>query len=237
MPIFLGSVVLGVYLLAIKWILNRGLGEIGLRLHPGWWFNLLLGFSLAALGMLIVFLIEMKMGWLTIDQWIWQSIPLGAWLLVLLKTLLLYVYVALGEETLFRGYLLTGLKEAWGDKISLGVMSVLFAAIHLFHNKAGVLKWPLLIVLLMPFGLLLGYAYIETGSLWMPIGIHTAWNLIEFGLLNLMGWSNPNLIGALTQVEGPGWLTGTFDVSTGLLGLIPITITLTVIIYVGRSKT
>ena len=39
------------------------------------------------------------------------------------------------------------------------------------------------------FGLVLGYAYLRTGDLWLPIGIHFGWNwaLVVFGL-NVSGF-------------------------------------------------
>ncbi len=45
--------------------------------------------------------------------------------------LLVNVSVAIGEEAVFRGYLLTGLKSAWGKWAGTTLMRVIFGLFHL----------------------------------------------------------------------------------------------------------
>jgi hypothetical protein len=57
-------------------------------------------------------------------------------------------------------------------------------------------------------GLLLGAAYKWSGTLWVPIGIHWAWNFFQgpvFGFA-VSGNDTPSLIKPV--IEGPDWLTG-----------------------------
>jgi membrane protease YdiL (CAAX protease family) len=72
-----------------------------------------------------------KAGWLVVDSWNWQNMDLNAWIRVLCVGLLVNIGVAIGEETIFRGYLLAGLKTAWGNWIGLALMMVIFGLFHL----------------------------------------------------------------------------------------------------------
>ena len=132
---------------------------------------------------------------------------MDAWLRAAWVGLLVNVGVAIGEETIFRGYLLTGLKTAWGKWTALAMMMVIFGLFHLpayFEGgmRSGTLALGILLASL--FGLLFGLIYLRTGSLWLPVSLHFSWNFIETDLLNLTADStNPHLIGALTRLQNP----------------------------------
>src|SRR5207248_6836454 len=63
---------------------------------------------------------------------------------------------------------------------------VLFGLAHLGNQNATLLG----VVNTMAWGVLLGYAYVRTGALWLPIGLHFGWNftLPLFGV-NLSGFT------------------------------------------------
>ncbi|HPN36857.1 MAG TPA: type II CAAX endopeptidase family protein [Melioribacteraceae bacterium] len=104
--------------------------------------------------------------------------------------------VALNEEFYVRGYLLTNFSEViynknqkpnfsiyWG----LIITSCLFGILHYFNYNATIVSS----INLAFIGLLYGYAYVVTGSLALPIGLHLAWNFSQaqiFGL-NVSGFS------------------------------------------------
>ncbi|MBP7937667.1 MAG: CPBP family intramembrane metalloprotease [Phycisphaerae bacterium] len=83
----------------------------------------------------------------------------------------------IGEEVLFRGILQTGLAAliGWGRPSSRArwgailVTAVLFGMMH-----TGT---PHFVPALMLLGVLLGYTYERTGSLWVPIGLHMLFNI------------------------------------------------------------
>lgn len=85
------------------------------------------------------------------------------------------------EELLCRGALLYILLQRFGSKRAILTTSLIFAALHWMN--AGVWgDWiQLLLVFLFTFvmGLLLAYAYVRTGSLWMPLAIHLGWNWVQ----------------------------------------------------------
>ena len=73
------------------------------------------------------------------------------------------------EEVVFRGYIYPICKRHAGRIISTFVTSLFFAAIH--FNIPALL--PLFI-----FAIFLTIAYEVTGSIWVPISIHTCFNAI-----------------------------------------------------------
>lgn len=77
----------------------------------------------------------------------------------------------LTEELLFRGCLYGFLRQSTGRATALAISSVLFALIH-----AHPATTPALAVFAV--GLALLYEY--TGSLWAPIAVHSAFNMLNF---------------------------------------------------------
>ena len=91
----------------------------------------------------------------------------GVW--VIFSALALAVWTPIAEETFFRGFILQGLTNRWRFTPALVVSAAVFAALHL----APALLLPVFIT-----GLLLGFLYHRTGSLWPCIAVHAAQNLV-----------------------------------------------------------
>lgn len=90
---------------------------------------------------------------------------------VLLLLLAVLVTEALPEETVFRGYVTTvlgTLTRGWGVIIVQALLFTLFAA--LVRQNAN----PVDLSLFLAMGIGFGYLRMITGSVWMPIGFHTA---------------------------------------------------------------
>ena len=71
------------------------------------------------------------------------------------------------EEVVFRGFLLPSLTKWVPAPAAVGLSSLLFAAAHFAPRDA-----PQLLAL----GCVLGFAYVRTRNLLVPIAIHSAWN-------------------------------------------------------------
>jgi uncharacterized protein len=80
---------------------------------------------------------------------------------------------AIMEELLFRGILFRWLEDFSGSWATLIVTSALFGLAH-SQNPGATLFSTFAIA--VEGGLLLGGSYMLTRSLWMPIGLHAAWN-------------------------------------------------------------
>ena len=84
----------------------------------------------------------------------------------------LIVAAPLGEEFLFRGFLLEGFRHPWlGTFGAVLLTSVLWAALHMQYVYFG-------IVMILAVGIFLGYCRLKTGSLWLCIWLHAFMNLV-----------------------------------------------------------
>ena len=120
-----------------------------------------------------------------------------------------FLFVALFEETLFRGFLFQRFVEgagAWTAMIGLGLV---FAIAHWGNpDMTGATKvWATIDTGLG--AIVLGLAYLRTRSLAFPIGFHFAWNWTQGALLGFdvsgfdqAGWLQPLLL------NKPEWVTG-----------------------------
>ncbi len=148
----------------------------------------------------------------------------------LLTPLVLYLAVAVFEETFFRGYLFQTLETRWGSGIALGATSLLFGLAHLANPVHGMtplerLAGPAFICL--EAGLPLGAAYLLTRRWWLPIGIHWAWDYFEGPVYGCpdSGTHDPHTLLHAT-LSGPVLLTGgPFGPEAGLVFLAVGTLT------------
>jgi membrane protease YdiL (CAAX protease family) len=123
---------------------------------------------------------------------LWMQ-PHAVWLLLLnLGTL---AVAALAEEVAFRGYPFRRLIEAVGPVAATIVMSFLFGIGH--------------VLVTMLAGLLLSLAWLRTHGLWLPWGLHFAWNA-SIGILFGLPISGIDAFASVVQTRavGPLWLTG-----------------------------
>jgi hypothetical protein len=109
------------------------------------------------------------------------------------------------EELLFRGILFRWLEEFAGSWVALIITSALFGAAHLMNpNATPVAAFGIAI----EAGVLLGGAYMLTRSLWMPMGLHAAWNFTQGEIFDVpvSGIDEHGLVQA--KLSGPALLSG-----------------------------
>jgi membrane protease YdiL (CAAX protease family) len=118
----------------------------------------------------------------------------------------LMVGVATTEELLFRGVLFR-IVEGWlGTVGALVVTCLLFGALHLVNPGASIVG---ALALAIEAGLMLGAAYAATRTLWVPIGVHFAWNALIVGVFSTTASGANVTQGLLDAVTtGPEILTG-----------------------------
>jgi membrane protease YdiL (CAAX protease family) len=113
--------------------------------------------------------------------------------------------VAVNEELLFRGVVFRILEERTGTVISFVLSCLIFGFAHGVNANATV--WGLLSIAIEG-GSLVTAAYVLTRSLWLPIGIHLAWDFTEGGIFGVQN-SGTEQAGLLhTKLLGADWLTG-----------------------------
>jgi hypothetical protein len=113
---------------------------------------------------------------------------------------------AVTEELIFRGVLFRIIEGRIGTWLALALTAALFGMSHLFNAHATV--WGALSIA-VEAGAMLGAAYVATRNLWVPIGVHFAWNFAEGGVFgtNVSGTDSPQ--GLLHGVlSGPTAISG-----------------------------
>ncbi|NOQ26920.1 MAG: CPBP family intramembrane metalloprotease [Bacteroidales bacterium] len=88
----------------------------------------------------------------------------------------LFLIVAITEEAIFRGYILSNLMDTFKNKyIALIVSSIVFAIFHGMNPNLNLIGFINLIVA----GIALGISYIHIKNLWFPILFHLSWNYFQ----------------------------------------------------------
>jgi membrane protease YdiL (CAAX protease family) len=115
------------------------------------------------------------------------------------------IMAAVLEELLFRGIFFRWLEEFAGSWAALIVTSALFGLAHLGNPGAS---WFSSFCIAMEAGVLLGGAYMLTRSLWMPIGLHAAWNFAEGYIYDVPVSGQPAQGMVTAKLSGPALLSG-----------------------------
>ncbi|MGB7844040.1 MAG: type II CAAX endopeptidase family protein [Candidatus Acidiferrum sp.] len=119
--------------------------------------------------------------------------------------LIMFTFVGLYEEFLFRGYTQFTLADGIGFWPAAVLLSVLFGALHL-GNSGEALVGAASIVLI---GVFWCFTLKRTGNLWYAVGLHASFDWGESYLYSVPD-SGQMLQGHLSnaQLHGPTWLTG-----------------------------
>lgn len=112
---------------------------------------------------------------------------------------------SLAEELVFRGYPFQRLIEATGPTAATVLMAIFFGLEHMSNTNASLTS----VLVTMLAGVLLSIAYLRTRALWLPWGLHLAWNLSMGGFFGLpVSGSTDFATVVQTNAVGPRWLTG-----------------------------
>lgn len=139
---------------------------------------------------------------------------------VMLAVFWKFVIVAWWEELVFRGIILQNIIKGLGLVWAVVIGSIIFGLIH-FRNPDATIISTLLIIIITPQ---LIYAYLKTGQLWLPMGIHLGWNFFQASVFGFAssGQSSPTMI--TQKAIGPDWLSGGAFGAEGSILMIPFVI-------------
>ena len=125
---------------------------------------------------------------------------------------------AFTEEVLFRGILFRWIEDFGGTWAALIISSSLFGAAHLLNPEA---TWFSSFAIAIYAGLLLGGAYMLTRSLWMPIGLHAAWNFTQGGIFGVPVSGHPSEGLVRAELRGPAVLSGSgFGLEASVIAIV-----------------
>ena len=131
-------------------------------------------------------LLELLLGWVRFEGFIWQS---SSWDVTRMGLASIFLVVCRQlttgwwEELVFRGYLIQTPITRSGFVVSAAISSLLFGVLHYILPPSIPFE---IIPIYVAIGFLLAYCYNKIG-LWYTIGIHFAWNTFPssvFGLIN-----------------------------------------------------
>ncbi len=122
----------------------------------------------------------------------------------LLKPLPEQVFVAFLEELLFRAVLFRLLEKSWGTSVALAVSTLLFVAGHLPSEHISLLG----VLATAVASAALSAGYIATRRLWVPIGMHFAWNYLFDAVFSIPVSGHPANGWIQVRASGPEWLSG-----------------------------
>ncbi|MCR4407970.1 MAG: CPBP family intramembrane metalloprotease [Anaerolineae bacterium] len=140
-------------------------------------FGVLLGLVLMA-G---IFFAEWGSGLLIIERAAWNVEPLAVIMGNLVISLPFFIAVAVHEEVVFRGYLVSNLAEGMDKVVAVMVSSLVFGAFHVLNPHASLIA----IVNIALAGVVFAYAYLSSGNLWLPIAFHFSWNFFQGPVFSL----------------------------------------------------
>jgi membrane protease YdiL (CAAX protease family) len=178
---------------------------LGCSPHRGWIRNFAIGSVLGTASLLLAAVFATLTRGIRFSLDTAGARPIAQTLIV---SLLVFLFAAAAEEMLFRGYPLQTLTRARLAWLGVFLTSVPFAAVHL-RNPNVVPGFTFINTALA--GLWLAVAYLRTGSLWLPFGLHWSWNWVQAALLGLpvSGIERITPAPLLKGINlGPDWLTG-----------------------------
>jgi membrane protease YdiL (CAAX protease family) len=196
--------------LAMRIFERAHLVDIGLTWNPASVRNLLVGLSGGIGAACIVIVIPIAAGAAEL-----QAVPgeTAHWRTIVFVTVVL-VFGAVGEEMLFRGYAFQTLLPVLGSFATILPVSVLFGLAHSANMNVS----PLALLNTTLWGVLLACAFLRSGDLWLPIGLHLGWNwtLPLFGA-NLSGFTMEVTGYAVHWEASPLWSGGEYGPEGGIL--------------------
>ena len=218
-----------------KYLENLPFAALGVSFESGWYRSVTLGL----LGGSLTFAIAAGIG--TAFRGLSFSFNESAEFAEIATTLLLsfaiFAVAAAFEEALFRGYILQTFVRS--DLTLFGVLltSTLFASIHNANPSATTLSWVNTFIA----GVWFAVSYLKTRDLWLPIGLHLAWNWTQGSIFGVEVSGITEFVKAPVMQEsdiGPTWLTGgDYGIEGGIVTTIALILS-TVAIYflpLGRA--
>jgi membrane protease YdiL (CAAX protease family) len=199
------AALLGIYKMLCLLVEDKPLAFAGLGFHGRWKNELGFGLALGALMILAVAAMERTCGAADFspasmaDGGAQQVASWAAY------SVIIFSVAGTSEELGFRGYPFQRLADSIGPIGATAAFAILFGLVHLGNSSH---TW-ISTCNTMLVGVTFAVAYLRTRALWLPIGIHVAWNIVQGFVLGfpVSGIVLPQSL-LRPQVRGPVWLTG-----------------------------
>jgi len=157
-------------------------------------------------------------------------------ILLLIKVFIIFIFQALLEEILFRGYLMPFFSKVIGIKFTIILLSFLFTCIHLFNPNLDIIGLANVFLAGVTFSLI----YYYTGNLWLVGAMHTLWNFILGFIVGsqISGIITYNSVFFSIPVENKDLISGgVFGFEASIVTtIVELTISLFVIYLIKKEK-
>ncbi len=229
----LSSIITLVAILVSVWLVGRFLDRrrlagFGLHLDRDWWIDFAFGLGLGGVLMLAIFLVELALGWVTVQGTFVTRSPETPFLIGLLPALISFLAVGFYEELFSRGYQLRNLAEGLKGIVGLRgaillaalLSSLVFGLLHANNPNAD---WISTVNIVLAGLALLGIGALLTGELAIPIGVHITWNFFQGNVFGFPVSGVGFRWAPFVQIEQGGpevWTGGAFGPEAGLIGLV-----------------
>ncbi len=144
-----------------------------------------------------------------------------------------FIFVALTEELLFRGYILSNLMDSFNKYVALTISAIFFSLMHAPNPHISLMG----LIAIAIAGFLFGLPYIYNRSLWFPIALHFSWNFCQgsiFGF-NVSGTQQYSLINTIYS-KASLWNGGAFGFEGSVLCVFLSVVSLFLIYVIFRKR-
>lgn len=197
------STVIAITWVMVRFVNRKPLAAIGLWFHPRAVRELGMGLLVGFLMMSGIFIVLLALGYAQIG---WLGRSPGEIAFTVVYAAAFFSVAAASEEVLFRGYVFQTMSQGITVLPSILIMSSVFGIGHVNNPNATALSTANVVLA----GIWLSFAYQKTRSLWLPFGLHMAWNFTQTTVYGFptsgMTFSDQRLWNA--TVAGPAWVTG-----------------------------
>jgi membrane protease YdiL (CAAX protease family) len=160
----------------------------------------------------------------------------AGWAATIVRDLVVLFIAAAAEETVFRGYGFQVLARAFGPVAATIGTAALFAWAHVGNPNVTLFA----VVNIFLAGLLLGFAYLRTMSLWFATAVHAGWNWVMASLFDLpvSGLSMFKTPLYEPATHGAKWISGgTFGPEGGIAGSVGLIVGMCAIAWLVKLRT
>ncbi|MFN8411610.1 MAG: type II CAAX endopeptidase family protein [Anaerolineales bacterium] len=177
-----------------RWIEQRQVTELSLQSAPR---ELGVGILIGAL------LFSLTIGLLALFGY-YHVTGVNEWTAIF-SWLVLAIISGVVEELLIRGLLFRIMEEYLGTWLALGISALIFGLLHMANPNATL--WGA-IAISIEAGIMLAAAFVYTRRLWLPIGIHFAWNFVQGAIFGVAVSGNEARGLLQSTLSGPALLSG-----------------------------
>jgi membrane protease YdiL (CAAX protease family) len=138
-------------------------------------------------------------------RWVADAGSVPEYVASLGRGLAFFAVAAAAEEALFRGYAFQALVQGIGAWPAVLLSSAAFALAHARNPSVD----PVALANIFAAGVMLGWAYLRTRSLWFATGVHLGWNWTMSAVLEFPVSGLRRDVPLYDQLSiGPRWFTG-----------------------------